>query len=152
MRKQHSQLDEMQQEKLLKIHSNGMNLCYGGLLAAILIQWLVKRDFSSIIGELIVLFALAIYITGAYMYEGLWSSRLKPSHKNNLLISLIPAVAVGGLLLVWNALAGQEQESVAVSVILLAMVAAFALCMAILSLLLWLYNRGRNRLDEPEDG
>lgn len=146
-----SQLDEMQQGKLLKIHSNGMNLCYAGLLAAILIQWLVKRDFSSIIGEVIVFFVLVIYVACAYLYEGIWDSRLKPSTKTNLLVSLIPAVAVGILLFIRNALSAEAQDTVAISIILLAMVAAYILCLVILSMLLWLYKHRRNRLDEQED-
>ena len=146
-----SQLDEMQQAKLLKINSNGMNLCYIGLLAAILIQWLVKRDFSAIIGEVIVFFALVIYVACAYLYEGIWDSRLKPSMKTNLLVSFLPAIAVGILLFVRNVLSAEAQDTVAISVILLAMIAAYALCLLVLSMLLWLYKRRRNRLDEQED-
>ena len=146
-----TQLDEMQQGKLLKIHSNGMNLCYIGLLAAILIQWLVKRDFSSIIGEGIIFFALVIYVACAYLYEGIWDSRLKPSMKTNLLVSLLPAAAVGILLFVRNILSTKAQDTVAISVILLAMIAAYALCLLVLSMLLWLYKHRRNLLDEQED-
>lgn len=146
-----SQLDEMQQAKLLKINSNGMNLCYIGLLAAILIQWLVKRDFSAIIGEVIVFYLLMFYITGASIYEGLWSSKVKPSIRSNLLISLIPAAAVGVLLVLRNALSADASTVLSAPVILLLMGIAYALCMAVLSALLCLYNRRRNVLDEQEN-
>ena len=146
-----SQLDEMQQAKLLKINSNGMNLCYIGLLAAILIQWLVKRDFSAIIGEVIVFFLLVFYITGASIYEGLWSSKVKPSIRSNLLISLIPAAAVGVLLVLRNALSADASTVLSAPVILLLMGIAYALCMAVLSALLCLYNRRRSVLDEQEN-
>lgn len=146
-----SQLDEMQQAKLLKINSNGMNLCYIGLLAAILIQWLVKRDFSAIIGEVIVFYLLMFYITGASIYEGLWSSKVKPSIRSNLLISLIPAAAVGVLLVLRNALSADASTVLSAPVILLLMGIAYALCMAVLSALLCLYNRRRSVLDEQEN-
>jgi len=146
-----SQLDEMQQAKLLKINSNGMNLCYIGLLAAILIQWLVKRDFSAIIGEVIVFYLLMFYITGASIYEGLWSSKVKPSIRSNLLISLIPAAAVGILLVLRNALSADASTVLSAPVILLLMGIAYALCMAVLSALLCLYNRRRSVLDEQEN-
>ena len=145
-----SQLDEMQQAKLLKINSNGMNLCYIGLLAAILIQWLMKRDFSAIIGEVNVYFLLMLYITGASTYEGLWSSKVKPSIRSNLLISLIPAAAVGVLLVLRNALSADASTVLSAPVILLLMGIAYALCMAVLSALLCLYNRRRSVLDEQE--
>lgn len=146
-----SQLDEMQQAKLLKINSNGMNLCYIGLLAAILIQWLVKCDFSAIIGEVIVFFLLMLYITGASIYEGLWSSKVKPSIRSNLLISLIPAASVGVLLVLRNALSADASTVLSAPVILLLMGIAYALCMAVLSALLCLYNRRRSVLDEQEN-
>ena len=146
-----SQLDEMQQAKLLKINSNGMNLCYIGLLAAILIQWLVKLDFSAIIGEVIVFYLLVFYITGASIYEGLWSSKVKPSIRSNLLISLIPAAAVGILLFLRNALSADASTVLSAPVILLLMGIAYALCMAVLSALLCLYNRRRSVLDEQEN-
>ena len=146
-----SQLDEMQQAKLLKINSNGMNLCYIGLLAAILIQWLVKRDFSAIIGEVIVFFLLMLYVTGASIYEGLWSSKVKPSIRSNLLISLIPAAAVGLLLFLRKALSADASTVLSAPVILLLMGIAYALCMAVLSALLCLYNRRRSALDEQEN-
>ena len=146
-----SQLDEMQQAKLLKINSNGMNLCYIGILAAILIQWLVKRDFSAIIGEVIVFFLLVFYITGASIYEGLWSSKVKPSIRSNLLISLIPAAAVGVLLVLRNALSADASTMLSTPVILLLMGIAYALCIAVLSALLCLYNRRRSVLDEQEN-
>ena len=146
-----SQLDEMQQAKLLKINSNGMNLCYIGLLAAILIQWLVKRDFSAIIGEVIVFYLLVFYITGVSIYEGLWSSKVKPSIRSNLLISLIPAAAVGILLVLRNALSADASTVLSAPVILLLMGIAYALCMAVLSVLLCLYNRRRSALDEQEN-
>ena len=146
-----SQLDEMQQAKLLKINSNGMNLCYIGLLAAILIQWLARRDFSAIMGEVIVFFLLVFYITGASIYEGLWSSKVKPSIRSNLLISLIPAAAVGVLLVLRNALSADASTVLSAPVILLLMGIAYALCMAVLSALLCLYNRRRSVLDEQEN-
>ena len=146
-----SQLDEMQQAKLLKINSNGMNLCYIGLLAAILIQWLARRDFSAIMGEVIVFFLLVFYITGASIYEGLWSSKVKPSIRSNLLISLIPAAAVGILLFLRNALSADASTVLSAPVILLLMGIAYALCMAVLSALLCLYNRRRSVLDEQEN-
>lgn len=144
-----SQLDEMQQAKLMKINSNGMNLCYGGLLAAILIQWLTQRDFASIMGEAIVFFLLVIYIACAYIYEGIWSSKMKPSFKTNLLISLIPAAAVGILFVIRNRISTTTVYDA--SIIALAMAIAYIGCLTILSTLLLLYRRRRNILDDQEN-
>jgi len=142
------QLDEMQQEKLLKINSNGLNICYWGLLAAIVIQWLTERDITSVIGEIIIYVILMIYTVCAYIYEGLWSAKSKPSVKRIFLISLIPPAAVGILLCVKNIMA--DNRLYELSVILFAMAIAFAVCVTILYVLLCLYRRRRRSLDGQE--
>ena len=54
-------LDEMQEQKMLKIEHNGFWLLYWGLFAALLIQAVLYRgDLHAMTGELILLMAASV--------------------------------------------------------------------------------------------
>lgn len=81
-------LDERQEQVLLKIEHNACWLAYTGLLAAIFIQSIVlDTGFEAIIGEWIVFIALCLYLVIACIRNGIWDRRLKPDNKTNLYIS-----------------------------------------------------------------
>lgn len=144
-----SQMDEMQKEKLLRINSNGMKLCALGLLAAILVQWLLNRDFSSIAGELAIYAALALYIVVSYLYEGLWGDRIRPSWKGNLLISVVVPMVIGAFLMAKRA--AFPECALDTPAILLRMAVGFIACFGALTVLLLIYRKRRRALDGGEE-
>lgn len=94
--KRKNNLDERQEQLLLKIEHNGVWLAFWGLLAAILIQQLAFGwDFKHIAGEWMVFMVLAIYLFSACMKNGIWDRHLIPSGKTNAKVSLIAAVISG---------------------------------------------------------
>ena len=64
MKKTKSNLDELQELKLLKIEHNGCWLAFWGLLAVILTQIAIGNDSKQdLSGEWIVFMCLALYLT-----------------------------------------------------------------------------------------
>ena len=95
--KMKNNLDEMQEQELLKIEHNGCWLAFWGLLAAIVVQLFVfgAENFRYLAGEWVVFMALAVYLGEACLRNGIWDRRLKADRKTNLTISLIAGAAAG---------------------------------------------------------
>lgn len=90
MKKMKNNLDEMQEQRLLKIERNGFWFAFWGLAAALLIQMaLTNFRFEYIIGEFIVFMFIALYIVGACIRHGIWDRKLKPEPATNLILSLL---------------------------------------------------------------
>lgn len=146
------QLDEMQLEKLHKIEEVGENICFFGLIAAILIQLLLGCTFRQIIGELIVFFALTVYTLVASLTQGIWSKSVAPTLRNNLLGGVIAAVTVGAFfaakLFLFSKLA---VTSARMRMIAIMMIIVFVLCFLPLELFRRLYQKRRDTLDHTGD-
>ena len=92
-------LDERQEQTLLKIEHNGCWFAFWGLLAAILIQTVfINADYKSVAGEWIVFMILCIYIAVACLKNGIWDRSLKPNTSTNFIVSLIAGILFGGSL------------------------------------------------------
>ena len=90
-------LDEMQEQELLKIEHNGCWLAFWLLLASMVVQSIFYRtmDFRTLAGEWVVFMVLALYLAFACMRKGIWDRRLGMNARNNLVISLIAGAALG---------------------------------------------------------
>ncbi len=99
MNRRKNNLDEMQEQKLLKIEHYGVWFTFWGLLAAILVQVILGTDskslFRNIAGEWLVFMCLAVYLTVSCLINGIWDRRLKPNIKTNVIASLISAAVCG---------------------------------------------------------
>lgn len=99
MNERKNNLDELQEQKLLKIESNGAWLAFWGLLIAILVQIIMgigqENLLKNIAAEWIVFMGLALYMGLACAKNGIWDRRLKPNPKTNLVISLISGLVCG---------------------------------------------------------
>ena len=97
MKNVRSNLDEMQEAKLLQIEHKGCWLAFWGLLAAMIVELFVfgVENMRYFIGEWIVFMVLCIYMTDACLRNGIWDRRLKADRKTNLTISLIAGAAAG---------------------------------------------------------
>lgn len=92
MNKRSGNLDELQEQKLLRIERNTAWFAFWGLLAAILVQTIMgigqKNLFHTIAGEWIVFMCLAIYMGVSCIKNGIWDRHLQPNPKTNIVVSL----------------------------------------------------------------
>lgn len=144
-------LDEMQEQKLLKLESRGFWLIWWGLLAAMAVQLLVYgvEARRHLLGEWAVFMLASVYMVAACTRQGLWDRKLRPNLKTNLLLSLLAAVATGGFMGVYSYRSFGAAEAAWWTV---AMVGGctFVLCLLALSLSTLAYKKRRQRLDEGE--
>lgn len=88
-----SNLDEMQELKLLKIESKGFWIGFFGLALVIAVQTFVYgRNVSITLGEFAVLFCMGIYLMGGCIHNGIWDRHLSPTPTVNLCASLLAAL------------------------------------------------------------
>ena len=91
-----SNLDERQEQALLKIEHNCCWLAFWGLLTALFVQHaMFGADLDRTIGELVVFMVLSVYLGASCMREGIWDRRLQPNAKTNAAISCIAGLVVG---------------------------------------------------------
>ncbi len=92
-----SNLDEMQEQKLLKVEHNGVWLAFWGLLAVMVIQMLIYGvDIRpQLAGEWVVFMCLAIYMLIGCIRIGVWDRRFRADGKTNLWISLVASLLTG---------------------------------------------------------
>ena len=145
-------LDEMQEQKLLKLESRGFWLIWWGLLAAMAVQLLVYgvEARRHLLGEWAVFMLSSVYVTAACIKQGLWDRKLKPNFRTNLLLSLLAGVVTGGFMGVYSYRSFGAAEAARLTV---AMVGGctFVLCLLALSLSAAAYKKRRQKLDEGEE-
>ena len=144
-------LDEMQEQKLLKLESRGFWLLWWGLLAAMAVQLLVYgvEAFRLLLGEWVVFMLSSVYVTAACIKQGLWDRKLKPNFKTNLLMSLLAGVVSGGFMGVYSYRSFGAAEAAFWTVALVGG-CTFLLCLLALSLSAAAYKKRRQKLDEGE--
>ncbi len=151
--KRKSNLDEMQEQELLKIEHNGCWLAFWGLLAAMVIQCFVfgNMDFKTLAGEWIVFMVLALYLAFACARRGIWDRKLAMNTKTNLIVSLIAGIAMG----LFNAIMVFRNFHKPVGTIAAAVIITlitFIICFAILSIMMKQTMKRKAAMEaEPED-
>lgn len=89
-------LDERQEQVLLKIEHYGCAIAFWGLLIVILVEeFVLNHDFRTIVGEWTVFMVLSVYLYVASMKNGIWDRVLKPNFRTNLILSLIAGLVFG---------------------------------------------------------
>ena len=139
-------LDEMQEQELLKIEHNGCWLAFWGLLAVMAIQMVMGVPGTQMLGEWIVFMVLALYLVIACLRKGIWDRRLKANRKTNLIISLLAGAAAGILITVSNPYLSEPLDYVLVAGISGGF--TFVLCFIALSLSMKLYKKRREKLEQ----
>lgn len=99
MKIQNSNLDEMQEQKLLKIEHNGCWFAFWALLASIIVQTIIFDDFTmrSVSGEWIVFMCLSLYLAIGCLKNGIWDRKLKATGKSNVVLSLVSSLACAAI-------------------------------------------------------
>lgn len=146
-------LDEMQEQKLLRLESRGFWLIWWALLAAMAVQLLVYgvEAYHLLLGEWAVFMLSSVYMTAACIKQGLWDRKLKPNFRTNLLISLVAAVVTGGFMGVYSYRSFGAAEAACWTVALVGG-CTFVLCLLALSLSAAAYKKRRQQLDEGGEG
>lgn len=139
-------LDEMQEQELLKIEHNGCWLAFWGLLAVMAVQMALRVPAAQMAGEWIVFMVLALYICIACLRKGIWDRHLKANWKTNLIVSLLAAAAMGTLVVLSNPYLSEPLDYVLV--VGIAGGFTFVLCFIALSLSMKLYKKRREKLDQ----
>lgn len=151
MKKRQNMLDEMQENKLMKIEGAGFWLAFAGLLAAIIIQVLVYPNLRQIAGELTVFFIMSIYLIVLCLKNGLWSRTPVPTVKGNAISSAVAALAIGMILIARSQLILRNGLSKEFAVTLfLSMAVVFGGCFATLEVTRVVYRRRRRQLDDGD--
>ena len=102
MKKMKNNLDERQEQILLKIEHNGCWLAFTGLIIAIIVQQLFfGAGIKQLAGEWCVFMLLCIYMLVECIRNGIWDRHLKPNAKTNLLISVLTALVMGVVMFVY---------------------------------------------------
>ena len=79
-KKSKNMLDEMQDNKLLKIEEFGFWLVFWILFAAILLQALIGTTLKELAGEIAALLAASVYIVFSSLKNGLWTRKFLNNH------------------------------------------------------------------------
>ena len=147
-----SMLDEMQEQKLLKIEHIGCWLAFWGLLIVMFIQILVDGEniVRNNIGEWAVFMCLAVYLLVACVKNGIWDRSLKADFKTNFVASLIAGLAVGifnsvNSFIKYESIGG----SIATGIILFA--ETFILCLGALTIVTKIYKKRVKKLEGDEE-
>ena len=141
-----SNLDEMQEQEMLKIEHYGCWMAYWGLLAAMVIQMVMRVPGAQMLGEWIIFVIMSLHICIACMRKGIWDRRLKANWKTNLVISLLAAVAVAVLVVLSNPYLSEPLDYVLTAGLTGGF--TFVLCFAALSIGMKLYKKRREKLEQ----
>lgn len=139
-------LDEMQEQEMLKIEHNGCWLAFWGLLAVMAVQMIMRVPGRQMLGEWIVFMVLSLYISIACLRKGIWDRHLKANWKTNVAISLLAAVATGILVTLSNPYLSEPLDYVLTAGITGGF--TFVLVFAALSFSMKLYKKRREKLDQ----
>ena len=140
-------LDEMQEQALLRIEHTGCWLAFWGLLAAMAIQGILGARVRELAGEWAVFMGLSLYLAVSCLHKGIWDRKLNANWKTNLIASLIAGIAVG----IFSAAAFFRNVREWLDLILITLIPAvltFVLCFAALTVSAAIYKKRREKLDQ----
>ncbi len=148
MKKSKSNLDEMQEKKLLKIEHNGFWIGFWGLFISIYVQ--IAMGKGDVSGESLIMILMSLYLLVGCLKNGIWDRKLKPNFKTNLTASVITGLAIG---LFWFFLSYFRYHSLTGSLAAAIMMFFITglLVLAMLSLCVFVYKKRRQSLDQAID-
>jgi cation transport ATPase len=147
-----NQLDEMQEQELLKIEHNGCWLAFWMLLAAVIVQSIFfNADLRMLAGEWIIFMVLAFYLAGACIRKGIWDRTFEMNTKTNLVVSLIAGLALG---IIWAVKIYKDYQMTTVSAAtgIIVFAVTFTLCFIALSAAMKATAKRQAKMEEePSD-
>lgn len=152
-KKMKNKLDEMQEQKMLKIERNGCWFAFWGLIAVLFIQAVMygyeADGWRYMAGEWIVFMCLAVYISVDCLRNGIWDRRLSPTPIANGCAGVIAGIIVGILNFVLT-YRRHHMLSGAVAAGIFLGVMTFVLCFAALTFGTLIYKKRVKHLEQEE--
>ena len=153
MKTRKNNLDERQEQILLKIEHNGFWLAFWLLLAVMIIQEIAfGGDIRVFGGECLILLVISVYVTVACLRNGIWDRKIEPKTSTHLIISLLVGLGLGvvNFLVIYHnfseMIGGCIAAGAAVAVF------SFALCFLLLTLGARAYKKRSAKLNEEPEG
>ena len=143
-------LDEMQDQKLLRIEEYGFWVMFWALVCAIVIQLIIGGSIKEVLGEIIVLLISSVYISVTTLKNGLWTRTSIPTRKGNALASIIPAVVICAIH-VFKMIQNNRMETKQLLITAAIAAAVYAGCFVILEAFRIAYNKRRAALDDIDE-
>lgn len=148
-----SNLDEMQELKLLKIESRGFWLGYWALFLSLAVQAFLYGPGNAgktLVGEFIVFLCMSLYLVGACLRSGIWDRHLQATPAVNIGGSLFAAAVTG----IFNAVVSYRNYQ-SLSGAIATFVVTFLMIAIILSVTMCactaLYHRRRKQLEQEDE-
>ena len=101
-------LDERQEQTLLRIESRGFWLAFWGSLVVMVVQGLLAKEPVSIISYWALFMVLAFYVAISSVRAGIWDRKLETDQKTCACISMIAAASTGGFMFFFIYLRGKH--------------------------------------------
>ena len=156
-----SNLDELQEQKLLKIEEKCFSIAMGGMIILLLAELILplvidSLDRSTMYTCALMTCALFVILCGVEvilcMKNGIWSRKLKPNNKTNIATSIISGCAAALVVAVVRFIDdGFAQPHHIVIGALLTGAFTFALCFGILSIVKHSFNKKQAKIDKDLD-
>ncbi len=143
-------LDEMQDQKLLKMEEYGFWIMFWALAIAIVVQLIIGSTLKEVVGEIAVLLIGSIYIAATSLKKGLWTRTSIPSMTGNAVTSIVPAVLIAAIHII-KMIRSESFNTSNVLVTVAIMVAVYVACFAVLEAFRAMYKKRRAELDDIDE-
>ena len=143
-------LDEMQDQKLLKMEEYGFWIMFWALAIAIVVQLIIGSTLKEVVGEIAVLLIGSIYIAATSLKNGLWTRTSIPSMKGNAVTSIVPAVLLAAIHII-KMIRSESFNTSNVLFTVAIMVAVYVACFAVLEAFRAMYKKRRAELDDIDE-
>lgn len=135
-------LDEMQEQKLLKIESRGFWLMWWGLLLSMLVQMAMGTPAEDLTGEWLVFMIVCLYSLEECLRNGIWDRHIRANLGANLAGSVVAGAAVFALVIAQR---GYWPGA------LFSGVFTAILCLAVLQIIAGIYKKRHDQLEHLEE-
>ena len=143
-------LDEMQDQKLLKMEEYGFWIMFWALAIAIVVQLIIGSTLKEVVGEIAVLLIGSIYIAATSLKNGLWTRTSIPSMKGNAITIIVPAVLLAAIHII-KMIRSESFNTSNVLFTVAIMVAVYVACFAVLEAFRAMYKKRRAELDDIDE-
>ena len=143
-------LDEMQDQKLLKTEEYGFWIMFWALAAAMVVQLVTGSTLKEVAGEIAALLIGSIYIAAVSLKNGLWTRTSTPSMKGNAAASILPAVLIAAIHVI-RMIRSNSFSTGNVLITAAITAAVYVACFAVLEAFRALYKKRRAELDDIDE-
>ena len=143
-------LDDMQDQKLLKLEEYGFWILFWALALSIVVQLALGAPLRQVLGELIIVTIGAIWITYTTLKNGIWTRKSTPTRKGNALTAIIPAALIGALNVI-KVIQNHKTDAGSILTAVGIVVITYIVCFAVLEAFRASYNKQRDKLDDIDE-